>query len=181
MDEKTINIWNDLNEQLFNFVNKKVQNSEAAKDIVQDVFLKVNTKIGTLKNHDKIIPWIFQITRNEISNHFRSQKLEEGLDNLSLEEQEIEDLTPEFSQCLLPMINTLPDKYKEALTLSEIENMSQKRMAERLDISYSGAKSRVQRGRDLLKSSLLQCCEISVDKYGNVLSYHMRNCDDRCE
>jgi RNA polymerase sigma-70 factor (ECF subfamily) len=55
-----------------------------------------------------------------------------------------------------------------------MEGLSQRELADKLGISYSGAKSRVQRGREKLKNMVLQCCEVATDKYGNVLGYHLR-------
>ena len=155
MDKNTLKTWNAMNEQLFNFVNQKVKDADLSKDIIQDVFIKVFSKIETLDNKDKIVSWIFQITRNEIINHFRKQNFKDSSKEIPELEILDENLTTEFSKCMLPMINSLPEKYREAIKLSEIDNISQKELAERLNISYSGAKSRVQRGRALLKTLLI--------------------------
>lgn len=181
MDESTLKIWNEMNEQLFNFVNQKVKDSNLSKDIVQDVFIKVFSKIESLKNKDKIVSWIFQITRNEIINHFRKQNFNGSTKEIPELKILDENLTTEFSKCMLPMINSLPEKYKEAIKLSEIDNVSQKELAELLNISYSGAKSRVQRGREMLKFSLQNCCTISTDKYGNVTDYKVKDCNGNCD
>ncbi len=181
VNENTLKIWHEMNEQLFNFVNQKVKDSDSSKDIVQDVFIKVFSRIDTLKNKDKIVSWIFQITRNEIITHFRKHKFQDSSEEIPELEVLDDNLTYEFSKCMLPMINSLPEKYKEAIKLSEINNISQKELAERLNISYSGAKSRVQRGREMLKSSLQQCCSISTNKYGNVVDYKVKDCKGNCD
>ena len=181
MDKNTLKTWNAMNEQLFNFVNQKVKDADLSKDIIQDVFIKVFSKIETLDNKDKIVSWIFQITRNEIINHFRKQNFKDSSKEIPELEILDENLTTEFSKCMLPMINSLPEKYREAIKLSEIDNISQKELAERLNISYSGAKSRVQRGREMLKSSLQQCCTISTDKYGNITDYKVKDCKGNCD
>ena len=62
-------------------------------------------------------------------------------------------------------------KYNEALYFTEIKGFSQKELAEKLNISYSGAKSRVQRGRILLKNLLTECCTFHVDAYGTIIDY----------
>ena len=67
------------------------------------------------------------------------------------------------------MLTTLPAKYREALELIELENLSQLDLAKRLNISYSGAKSRVQRARQMLKEKMDESYNIQLDKYGNVL------------
>jgi RNA polymerase sigma-70 factor (ECF subfamily) len=67
------------------------------------------------------------------------------------------------------MIRELPEKYREAVQLAEIEGLPQQEIANRLSLTLSGAKSRVQRGRVLLKEVLDQCCTFHVDRRGNVM------------
>ena len=181
MDRETLGLWNEMNDRLINFVNQKVKDKELAKDIVQDVFVKVFTNINNLKNKGKIVPWIYQITRNEVNNYFRNMKYETSSEDVPEIETIEENLTSEFSQCILPMIESMPEKYSEAIKLTEINHLSQKELAEHLNISYSGAKSRVQRGREMLKTNLESCCIITTDKYGDVIDYKVRICDDNCD
>ncbi len=181
MDEEILNIWNELNEKLFNFIKQKVKNQDVAKDINQDVFIKVFSKLDTLRNRDKIIPWIYQITRNEINSFFRKQEFNQEIGIVEHADFLEGNLTSEFSKCIQPIINSLPIKYQEAIRLIEIEGISQKELAEKVNISYSGAKSRVQRGREMIKSLLEQCCTVSTDKYGNILDYKQNNCNNLCE
>jgi len=179
MNKQLLNKWQEMQQELFNFVNQKVKDADLAQDIVQDVFIKVFTKIDSLKNQDKVVAWIFQITRNEINTHFRKQTSKQQTNN-SISELTLNDnYNTEFSKCILPMIETLPEIYQQALLLTEIEGVSQKELALKLQISYSGAKSRVQRGRELLKISLKSCCKISVDSYGNIVTYD-KSCKHNC-
>ncbi len=170
--------WNDINDRLMNFVYGKVKDTEVSRDIVQDVFVKVFSKIDTLKNKEKLVSWIYQITRNEIVSHFRETKINLGLEELEITE---ENLTSEVAECVELFMNCLPDKYKEALILADIEKIPQKEIAERLNISYSGAKSRVQRGREMLKAIFNQYCEITTDVYGNIIDYQDKRGDNCCE
>ena len=181
MNDEIVTIWKDLNKALVNFINQKVKNSEISKDISQEVFLKVFSKIDTLKNKDKIIPWIYQITRNEINSYFRKQKFGSEIEISDKSETLDENLTSEFSKCVQPMINVLPIKYRDAIKMTEIEGVSQKELAQSLNISYSGAKSRVQRGREMLKSLLQDCCTITTDKYGNITEFNQKKCNSNCD
>ena len=181
MNEEILTIWNDLNKALINFINQKIKNPEISKDISQDIFIKVFSKIDTLKNKDKIIPWIYQISRNEINSYFRKKDLGQVFEIIDWPNSLEENLTAEFSKCIQPMMNSLPLKYQEAIRLTEIEGYSQKELAKSLNISYSGAKSRVQRGREKLKSLLLECCTVSTDKYGNITDYQQNNCNRNCD
>ena len=74
------------------------------------------------------------------------------------------------------MMNNLPPEYCEALCLTELEGLSQKDYAEKIGISYSGAKSRVQRARKILKDMLMNCCHYEFDKYGTVIGIHPVEC-----
>ncbi len=180
MDKEIFAIWNELNERLINFIIQKVKDKDVAKDINQDVFIIVFSKLDTLRNRDKIIPWIYRITRNEINAYFRKQAVHQDVEVVDKSYFLEENLTSEFSRCIQPMIHALPLKYKEALRLTEIEGVSQKELARIANISYSGAKSRVQRGREMLKSLLQQCCTVSADKYGNITDYKQNNCHNLC-
>lgn len=184
MQEEVVEVWNEMNVRLTNFVKGKVKDSEQTKDIVQDVFLKVFSKSDTLRNKDKLVSWIYQIARNEVASHFRKVNYAET--NVDVEEEISSDnLTSELAEWVSPVVDSLPEKYREALILSDIEKIPQKEIAERLNISYSGLKSRVQRAREMLKSTCEQCCEISTDVYGEVIEYRPKqnlnqHCDD-CE
>ena len=67
------------------------------------------------------------------------------------------------------MIEGLPDAYREAIVLTEFEGLTQKELADRLGISLSGAKSRVQRARGQLKQMLLGCCQFEFDRRGGII------------
>ena len=184
MEQKLNNIWADLHDYLKGFIFKQVHDIHMAEDILQDVYLKVNSRINTLKDEAKITSWIFQIARNAVNDYFRNKKkLSENEFDFELSDNiSISDETQKLVRCINPMIDALPEKYREAVKLSEIEGLSQKDLAKHLDISYSGAKSRVQRGREKLKDLLMQCCSIQSDKYGNILKQKQKqkSCSGKC-
>jgi RNA polymerase sigma-70 factor (ECF subfamily) len=66
--------WGIFQNELRSFVFKRVKDKAASDDIVQDVFLKVYNNLGQLKNSEKLTGWIYQITRNTITDHFRKKK-----------------------------------------------------------------------------------------------------------
>lgn len=168
MKSTDINAWVKTQKELRMFVYKKVKDKAIAEDIVQDVFLKVYKSIETLKESEKITGWIFQITRNVIIDHFRKQTRSIELHNLDWESSE-SNYNECVSYCLTDMLKNLPEKYREAIELTEFQNLSQTQLAERLQISYSGAKSRVQRARQLLRQKMDEAYNIQVDPYGNAI------------
>lgn len=173
---KTETIWNEHKNEIKRFVLSKVKDRDVANDILQDIFMKLFLKSDTLEDISKVRPWLYQITRNIITDHFRKQKHSINTDIMDIPaEAEPSKSNEQFSKCVLPHIGKLPEKYKNALIKTEFQNYSQLQLAEELNISYSGAKSRVQRAKELLKSYFKACCDISTDRYGNVLNYEMKH------
>ena len=166
---------------LMAFTYSKVKDKAIAQDIVQEVFVKVYSRLGQLKDDKKITGWIYQIARNTIADHFRASAktmpandLDWGSDHQALNEC--------AAYCLREMLLTLPLKYREALELTEFENLSQTQLATRLNISYSGAKSRVQRAKRMLRERMEQNYRIKFDHYGNVVQCENKvpcNCSGR--
>lgn len=74
--------------------------------------------------------------------------------------------------CLDPLLAQLPDKYREALELTDVQGLTQAAAAARIGLGISGMKTRVQRGRAQLKLLLTQCCEIELDRRKGVINYH---------
>lgn len=155
------------------FVSSRVKNAQDAEDIVQDVFVKAQLKSYQLKENEKFSAWMFTLTRNSIMDFYRERKkvMESAIVNDVEEYNEFNDCVV---ACLNQLMSTLPSPYKEALELTEKEQLPQKDLAKRLGISYSGAKSRVQRARQMLKEKMDALYEIKTDGYGNVLV-----CEDR--
>ena len=87
------------------------------------------------------------------------------------EEAHSENLNEEVTACLGPAIEELPEGYRRALVLADLEGRPQEEVAEELGISLSGAKSRVQRARRKLRATLLSCCRFELDRLGNVLDW----------
>jgi RNA polymerase sigma-70 factor (ECF subfamily) len=167
MEELAISTLTRIHTELRGFVYRKVKDHAVADDIVQDVFLKVHARANQLKDPSRISSWIYQITRNTVSDYYREQS--KTLNPVDLNwESDTQDFNECVAYCLNELVNTLPDKYRQALELTEHDNLSQLELADRLGISYSGAKSRVQRARIMLKEKLESLYHIRTDVYGNV-------------
>ena len=92
------------------------------------------------------------------------------------DDPELEHAEP-LREAFRKMIFSLPEPYRQALVLTEFEGLTQKELASRLGISLSGAKSRVQRGREKLKQDLLECCRFEFDRRGKVIECEPRQSD----
>lgn len=195
MEYTTEQIWDEFSKGLRSFIANRVSNPSHVEDIMQDVFIKIHTNIETLNEGSKIKSWVYQIARNTIIDFYRKHKIKhEDIEASPFEDEEAArtlegfvDQKPaqEILSGLKGMVDGLPEKYAEALSLVEFEGLSQVELAKKLGISISGAKSRVQRGRQLLKDVLLSCCHIEFDRYGTVIDFRPVCCcccrNARCE
>ncbi len=182
MEYNTEQIWEELSLALRSFISRRISDSSQTEDILQDVFIKIHSNIDLLKENTKIRSWVYQIARNTIIDYYRKQKIKlEDIDEIPLEDEKalndinnMIELEPaqKVAAGLRGMIDDLPEKYSQALYLVEFEGLTQVELADKLGISVSGAKSRVQRGRQLLKDSLMKCCHFELDRYGAIINIH---------
>lgn len=168
-------IWRELSGKLYGYLLVNVKNEEVAKDLLQDVFLKILEKKELYKSEENYQGWVFRITENLLIDYFRKNKKNKELELITDSNKSNEDL-PEDYERLIPalneFINNLPRKYKEPLILSDLRGLKQKQIAEGLNLSLSGAKSRIQRARQLLKKQFLECSSYEFDKQGRMIDFH---------
>jgi RNA polymerase sigma-70 factor (ECF subfamily) len=167
MNEVSLN-WNSVQDELKGFVFKRVKDKALTEDIVHDVFLKVQDKIHQLKDSEKVFGWIYQITRNTIIDHYR--KKTKHVCPLDID---WDSSPPNFNECvsstIAELIPALPDKYRIPLEMTEIQNLSQLEVAEKLNLNYATAKARIQRARKMLKDKIDETLIVKTDGYGNVI------------
>ncbi len=169
-------IYNDFHSKLRSFTLRRVSDADAADDILQDVYLRIHSHIDDLRAQDRLEGWIFQIARNAIIDYYRRTRPQEELpETVAAPKEEEPDTASEVAASLGDMVRCLPRKYRQALELTEFQGLSQVELAAKLNISASGAKSRVQRARQKLKDALLDCCHYEFDRYGRIIDYHA-NC-----
>jgi RNA polymerase sigma-70 factor (ECF subfamily) len=173
-------LFSELAIDLKKFIARRVQNCADAEDVLQDTLLKIHRSIGCLAPNSNLYAWVYKVTRNTIVDHFRKQRPDTSLNtssNIPLDcarEELSRDVLGEISPCLRPMLNYLPEKYREAVRLADLEGMTQLELAGRLGLSLSGAKSRVQRGREQLKALLMECCRFEFDCRGKIVDYECK-------
>jgi RNA polymerase sigma-70 factor (ECF subfamily) len=178
MSMTTERVWEDFHTPLQQFIRKRVSDEVTAEDVLQDVFLKIHQHMETLKDVKKLESWIYQIARNAIIDAYRSSKPTttlEAAEALALpEELPDDDVVSDLLPCIRAMVRSLPEHDRQALILTEYQGLTQKELSERLGLSFSGAKSRVQRAREKLKQQLLECCHFELDRWGHVIDYQPR-------
>ncbi len=181
-EKQVESVWRAYHAQLLSFIASRVKDKEIAEDILQNVFIKILENIDSLKDMSKMKSWMYRIARNAIIDYYRAGKPNDST-SVVHETESAEKAGNENEiviSWLLPVIDSLPEKYRQAVLLCDIQGMSQKDFATHTGISYAGAKSRVQRGRAMLREKLTQCCHFLVDTYGNILGYSGKKSCDNC-
>ena len=178
MHTTTERVWETFHVPLQQFIRRRVSDDATAEDLLQDVFLKIHQHVETLRDVKKLESWIYRLTRNAIIDYYRSTRpttsLDEPEDSQLPEDLPDEDVVSELFPSVRAMAMSLPAQDRQALILTEYQGLTQKELAERLGLSLSGAKSRVQRARAKLKQQLLDCCHFELDRRGHVIDYQPR-------
>ena len=173
----TEELWNEFRRPLWRYIRARVQSDADADDVLQDVFLKVHCRITQLRDDERVAGWLFRIASNAVVDHLRGRTTTPeswGVPGTSPPPTLEPDEAALLAQCVVPFIDTLPPHYREALTLTEIQGLTQADAAQAVGISVSGMKSRVQRGRTLLRESLDDCCNITLDARNRVVGVEAR-------
>lgn len=160
-------------EALRAFVSRRVRRPHDAEDVTQDALLRLYRSADSLKDEQALEAWMYRIARNAIIDHQRRAALRhdpiapDDLARVAPAEVE-EEPRPDASlaSCLAPLLARVPEDYRGALELTDIGGMTQEQAAAKLGLSTSGMKSRVQRGRRMLRAEVGRCCRVELDARG---------------
>ena len=166
---------------LSDLICRKVNHDDRCHDILQDVYIKIINNLDKIGRVNDIGPYITRIATNTVIDYHRSARKDCCPDTTEEVPTNMETMADDKNYKLAnsfmkEMIDALPQIYKQALIEVEINGISQKQLAAELGISYSGLKSRVQRAKEMLRQSILDCCEYKFDSYGNVVSCCGQDC-----
>ena len=70
----TERVWYNLHERMRHFIGGRVADAASAEDILQDVFLTIHARIGSLRDEERLESWVFQIVRHAIADHHRARR-----------------------------------------------------------------------------------------------------------
>lgn len=164
------------------FVARRVA-PEDVDDVLQDALLKIHRGLATVDDSERLMGWIYRVARNAVTDHHRRRRPTDPLDAEALPAEEDDAVPPARAMVAKWLVATLAElapRHREALELVELEGMTQRELAARLDLSPSGARTRVQRARAALRDRLLRCCAIELDRRGQVIDLTPRGSCDPC-
>ncbi len=178
--------WSEFETKLSSYVRRRVAGG-AVDDVVGEILLRLVRSQDKMDGARHPMAWIYRVAANVITDHYRKnasrQRLMDAVKSETADadrRQAAAHETDSLARCLIPMIKCLPAPYDEALMLTDIEGVSQKMAAKQLGLTASGMKSRVQRARRKLKTALLRCCDVQVNRRGDVLDYNRRSAGPGC-
>jgi RNA polymerase sigma-70 factor (ECF subfamily) len=165
--------WQNHKAQLRSYVYKRVDDANAVDDILQDVYIKASSNLHQLKSQGSLKGWLYKIAYNTIMDFYRDKLPYDELpeDLVAEDEDTVEEARKELAECIRPLIDDLPEKYSIPLRLAELEGVPQQEIADKLGLSLSGAKSRIQRGRAKFRENLMTCCDFELNDGGAVTGY----------
>ncbi len=164
----TKQVWTSYSEDLKRFIISKVKDTAIADDILQDTFIKIHTKLHTLKDIKKLKSWCFTVARNSILDYWKSTNQTFEIANFEAETEILANLHTE-KDCLRGILKNLPKKYRDPLFLSDIKGLKQQEVADQLKQSLPTTKSQIQRARKLIAQGFIDCCGFVLNKEGNLV------------
>jgi len=171
----------ELGARLRAFLASRAPTGVDADDLTQEVLLRIQQHVGEVRDAEKIEAWVFQVARNVVTDALRARRRREALGaQLVPEPPDDEDAAAyrdaeaKLSSCMGTLVDRLPEPYRSAIHLTEIAGLTHAEAARTAGVSVSGMKSRVQRGRAMLRRSFEDCCTIALDARGHITEFTPR-------
>ncbi len=167
-------IWEDYKSSLLGYIQKRVNDRDDSKDILQDVLLKSYQFCSKGKTVLHLKSWLYKITQNAIIDYYKKDNKSVPLE-FDVKEDDIENSSiGEASEYIKVLLKLLPEEYAKPLFMYDLENIDQKTIAEKLNLTLPNTKSRIQRGRVKLKEQFLECCAVVFDTNGEMVSFDIK-------
>ena len=158
---------------LYNTAFRMTRNAQDAEDLVQETYLKAYKYYDKFQEGTNFKAWIFKILKNTFINSYRKkQKQPHQSDFAAIEESfesqvsdrvtdrlkspEDELLEKVLDEDVQRALESLPDDYRMAVILADLEGFSYKEIADILEVPLGTVMSRLYRGRKQLETAMLQ-------------------------
>lgn len=138
-----------------------------AQDLTQEVFFKVSQALGSFRQESKLSTWIYRIARNTALDRVRSPAFQDSARQALSNDVAMDAVEPpvdqqlirrEMNECIRGFIEDLPADYGSVLVLGELDELTDRQIAERLGINLPTVKIRLHRGRKRLMGDLGKHC-----------------------
>ena len=158
-------------DSMYNFAYRITFDEDDAKDLVQETYLKAFRFIDSFQEGTNAKAWLFRILKNSFINDFRKkskepakvdyQEVESFYNSDEVDETITSDLRVEAVQEMIGdevsnALNALAIDFRTVIILCDLEGFTYEEMAKILDIPIGTVRSRLHRGRNLLRQRLLK-------------------------
>ena len=159
--------------QLYRTAYGLLGSRQDAEEVVQDAFVRAYRALGTFRGDSSFETWMHRITINLARNKFhwnrrRGEGLMTSISGISEDETEQRDLlfpddhlrpdltleNSEIENQIMDGLSSLPEALRETMILRHISDLPYEKIAEQLDCKVGTVKSRLARGRELLREYL---------------------------
>jgi RNA polymerase sigma-70 factor (ECF subfamily) len=171
--------WQDIERRLRPYVQRRVASPSDADDILQEIFVRIHRGLSALRDGESFGGWVYRVAQSAIADAARARArsvlcVQEVPDVAIPDTEEGDALEGELGACVALFVARLPTAHREAVTLTELEGLTQKEAAQMLGITLSAMKSRSLRGREKIREMFEECCHICVDCRGRVTACEPR-------
>lgn len=165
------NLARDLKQPIMRYLERYVGESTVAEDLWQETLIRMNQGLSSFAGRSSIKTWAFSIASRVAADYFRhpgrkttTVELDEVVELINSDRAMDERLVVnEMNECVRQVVDSLPDAYREALILHDLEGLSAEQTAEICNCSVASAKIRIHRARLRLKEALKVQCEFYRD------------------
>jgi RNA polymerase sigma-70 factor (ECF subfamily) len=160
----------ELSGPLRRYLERLVGNRATADDLLQDTLLKIARALPGFEGRSSVKTWAFTIATRVATDHFRRPQnraqmvdIDETthVDGADADQKLVID---EMSSCVREVIDSLPEDYRTALVLHDLEGQTAAQVAEIAGCSIANAKIRIHRARRRLKQALNEECSFYRDE-----------------
>lgn len=146
-------------DRLMNVIGRMLSSVEEAEDIVQETFVRVYQHRQSFNFEHCFSTWIYTIALNLARNELRKRKKFKHYDITEMKGNEAElavemKLPSRLPEAIKSAVTTLPDKYKLAFILRDVQELPYEEVAKILSVPLGTVKSRVNRARMMLREKL---------------------------
>ncbi|TFH65761.1 MAG: sigma-70 family RNA polymerase sigma factor [Candidatus Zixiibacteriota bacterium] len=159
---------NRYKDRLFNVLYRMLSSEDEANDLLQETFLRVWQHKMSYDFRFAFSTWIYTIALNLARNELRRRKKIKFLDIFDFADklaakEEKKDTSTNLKTLLESEMKRLPEKYKTAFLLRDVDNLSYEEIAQVLGVPLGTVKSRVNRARAILRTRLKPRLEESYE------------------
>lgn len=161
----------ELSPGLGSYLERMVGDPATAEDLLQESLIKISKGLATFEGRSSLKTWAYTIATRAAYDHFRRPDQRRNMVELGAAQEpwdpraDISEaiIVDEMNACVREVIDSLPEDYRAALVLHDLEGFTARETADVCGTSLATAKARIHRGRKRLEKALESACTFYTD------------------